>query len=95
MFTTIETARLTKVSGGGMLGDAAYKFGYGAGGAVTRLYEKLPSGARMVTDPSNPSRQIPNADIPVIGPALTNLGFTHIGAGATDVVNDRANLNAR
>lgn len=95
MFTTIETEKLAKVNGGGMLGDAAYKFGYGAGDAVTRFYEKLPSGSKMVTDPSNASRQIPKADIPVVGPALTNMGFTNMGAGATDVVNDRANLNAR
>ena len=91
MFPTIDDEQLEMISGGG---NAAYNFGYGAGDLVTRLYEKLPSGAKLVPDPSNASRMIPNADIPVIGPALTNLGFTNVGAGATDVVNDRARQNA-
>ncbi len=95
MFTTIETEKLTKISGGGMLDKAAYNLGYGAGGAVTKVYEHLPSGAKMVTDPANASRMIPKADIPVVGPWLTSKGFTNMGAGATDVVNDRANLHAR
>jgi len=93
MFKTISQDQLANITGGAGSG-AAYNFGYGAGGLVTKAYEALPSGARMVNDPSNSSRMIPKADIPVVGPLLTRIGFPNVGAGATDVVNDRANLHA-
>ena len=93
MFTTIEDEKLTSVTGANALG-LAYKFGYKAGGFVTRIYEKTKKGAQMVVDPSNSSRMIPQADIPVVGPILTRKGFPNVGAGATDVVNDMADLHA-
>ena len=93
MFKTIEDDKLTTVTGANAFG-AAYKFGYKAGGLVTRIYERTKKGAAMVVDPANSSRLIPQADIPVVGPILKDKGFPNVGQGATDVVNDMANLHA-
>lgn len=87
----IDREALHSVVGGGF----AYNAGYAGGWAVTRVLEQTPWGGKIVADPANPSRQIPQADIPVIGPKLTSWGFKSLGAGATDSVNDLANKHAR
>jgi len=88
---TIDRDVLGSVSGGGF----AYDVGYGGGWAVTRVLEQTPWGSKIVPDPANPSRRIPQADIPVIGPELTSWGYPSLGAGATDSVNDLAKRHAQ
>ncbi len=90
MFTKIEKDALSTIHGAG----GAYDTGYAGGWLVTKGLEKTKWGGKMVTDPSHPSRRIPQADIPVIGPKLTGWGFPSLGAGATDSVNDLANRHA-
>jgi hypothetical protein len=93
-FTTIDLDQLATLHGGFGSG-AAYGFGYGAGWGVTRVLEQTEWGGKIVPDPAQPSRSIPRADIPVIGPKLTSWGLRSMGAGATDSVNDLANQHAR
>jgi hypothetical protein len=91
----IDRDDLRSVTGGGLMSSLAYGTGYAGGWGVTRVLEQTPWGGKIVADPANPSRRIPQADIPVIGPWLTNHGLTSLGAGATDSVNDLANKHAR
>jgi hypothetical protein len=91
-FTTIAPDRLDAVTGGGA---AAYAIGYAGGWAVTKGLELTPWGSQIVPDPAQPSRRIPKADIPVIGPKLVKAGYPSLGAGATDSVVDLANAHAR
>ena len=94
-FMTVDVDQLATACGGGIASDAAYGIGYAGGWGVTRVLEQTPWGGKIVADPAHPSRRIPQADIPVIGPKLTSMGFHSLGAGATDSVNDLANLHAR
>ena len=94
MFLTIDSEQLGTTHGGRVKGPA-YRVGYAGGWSVTRLLELTPWGSKIVLDPANPSRRIPRADIPVIGPKLTAKGYKHLGAGATDSVNDLADRHAR
>jgi len=89
--THIAPDRLATITGGG----AAYAAGYAGGWAVTKALEQTPWGSKIVPDPAHPSRQIPQADIPVIGPKLVQWGFPSLGAGATDSVVDLGNAHAR